>query len=131
VLIDVADVALGHITKMRWNDAGKWIWSEQAAHEPLIDTATFEQAQALRRARGAARRGPRRTSRPYCLRGLLFCGLCQRRMQGSWNNQAAYYRCMFLPAMAVTSAGGRLVKRAGSTGELSHHEEFVTEQVHP
>ena len=27
------------------------------------------------------------------LRGLLFCGVCTRRMQGSWNNGQAYYRC--------------------------------------
>jgi hypothetical protein len=33
------------------------------------------------------------TSRPYALRGLLSCGLCDRRMQGSWNNNQAYYRC--------------------------------------
>jgi site-specific DNA recombinase len=26
VLIDVQDVALGHTTKMRWNEAGKWIY---------------------------------------------------------------------------------------------------------
>jgi len=34
VLLDVADVALGHTTKMRWNEPGKWIWSERTAHEP-------------------------------------------------------------------------------------------------
>jgi hypothetical protein len=28
----------------------------------------------------------RRTRHPYQLRGLLFCGVCRRRMQGSWNN---------------------------------------------
>ena len=37
VLIDVDDVALGHATKQRWNEPGKWIWSEQPVHEPLID----------------------------------------------------------------------------------------------
>jgi site-specific DNA recombinase len=103
VLIDVADVALGHTTKMRWNEAGKWIWSEQTAHQPLIDMATFEQAQTLRRVRRTGQRGPRRTTRPYCLRGLLFCGICQRRMQGSWNNDAPYYRCMFLAQYAVAN----------------------------
>jgi hypothetical protein len=29
VLLDVDDVALGHVTKLRWNESGKWIWSEQ------------------------------------------------------------------------------------------------------
>lgn len=72
------------------------------AHEPLIDAATFEQAQALRRARGGTgQRAPRRTPRHYALRGLLYCGFCGRRMQGSWNNEAPYYRCVFLAQYAV------------------------------
>jgi len=29
VLIDLDDVALGHETRMRWNDEGAWIWSDQ------------------------------------------------------------------------------------------------------
>ncbi len=31
VLIDVHDVALGHTTKMRWNEQGKWIYCEEIA----------------------------------------------------------------------------------------------------
>jgi site-specific DNA recombinase len=34
VLIDVHDVALGHTTKMRWNDQHHWIFSEQPVHPP-------------------------------------------------------------------------------------------------
>jgi hypothetical protein len=75
-LLDVADVALGCTTVQRWNEQDDWIWSEQPAHEPLIDPATFEQAQALRRARGGTgQRAPRRTLRPYALRVMLYCGL--------------------------------------------------------
>ena len=97
VLLDVPDVALGHTTKMRWNEPGDWIWSERPMHEPLINVATFERAQALRRARSATlQRSPRPTPRPYTLRGLLYYGICGRKMQGSWNNGAAYYRCIFL-----------------------------------
>ncbi|MER6944469.1 zinc ribbon domain-containing protein [Nonomuraea sp. NPDC000554] len=33
---------------------------------------------------------------PYILRGVLFCGACERRMQGNWTNGAPYYRCGFL-----------------------------------
>jgi site-specific DNA recombinase len=102
VLLDVNDVALGHTTRQRWNQRADWIWSEQTVHEPLIDTATFEQAQALRSTRAAhAQCAPRRTPRPYTLRGLLYCGICDRRMQGSWNNDAAYYRCVFLSQYAA------------------------------
>lgn len=97
VLIDVEDVALGHMTKMRWNEPGNWIWSGRLVHEPLIDAEIFERAQAVRHARGAAdERSPRRTPRPYALRGLVRCGVCGRRMQGSWNNSKPHYRCVFL-----------------------------------
>ena len=94
VLIYVHDVALGHNTKMRWNDAGQWICSDQVVHPPIIGPDTFARAQAMLKAKTAsAERSPRRSPRPYSLRGLLFCGICGRRMQGSWNNDAAYYRC--------------------------------------
>jgi hypothetical protein len=29
VLIGVNDVGLGHTTKLRWNETGKWLWSEK------------------------------------------------------------------------------------------------------
>lgn len=97
VLIDVNDVALGHMTKLRWNDSDNWIWSQQAAHEALVEEETFAQVQALLSAPGSAKEGrkPRRTPRPYIFRGLLFCGICERRMQGSWNNDKPHYRCVF------------------------------------
>jgi site-specific DNA recombinase len=102
VLLDVEDVALGFTTRQRWNNQDQWIWSDRQVHEPLVDTATFEQAQALRRTRTTCQeRAPRPTPRPYLLRGLLFCGVCGRRMQGSWNNDAPYYRCMFLSQYAA------------------------------
>ncbi len=28
--LDVDDVAFGYVTKLRWNEPGKWIWSEWA-----------------------------------------------------------------------------------------------------
>jgi site-specific DNA recombinase len=97
VLIDVHDVAQGHMTKMRWNDEEQWIFSEEIVHPPIIDDETFQQAQRLLAAKNARKtnRRPRSTPRPYVLRGLLFCGICRRRMQGSWNNDQPYYRCTF------------------------------------
>jgi site-specific DNA recombinase len=105
VLIDVADVALGHTTKMRWNEAGKWIYSDQIAHPPVIDDETFRQAQQLLAAKNAREvdRRPRSSPRPYPLRGLLYCGICKRRMQGSWNNGQTYYRCTFPSQYARTN----------------------------
>ena len=51
-------------------------------------------AAPAKNARQVIRR-PRTSPRPYVLRGLLFCGICTRRMQGSWNNDQAYYRCTY------------------------------------
>jgi site-specific DNA recombinase len=105
VLLDVHDVALGHTTKMRWNDQGKWIYSEEIAHPPIIDDDTFRRAQELL----TARRGiqgphkPHRSKHAYALRGLLFCGVCGRRMQGHWANAAPYYRCRFPSEYALAN----------------------------
>lgn len=50
----------------------------RGAHPALVDRDTFERAQALLRARGAA--SGRRTDSPYLLSGLVYCGLCGRPM---------------------------------------------------
>lgn len=96
VLIDVEDVGLGHETKMRWNDKGEWVWSEQPVQHPLVSTDTFEAAQAIFGTRGASQtpRAPTQ-GRRYLLHGMMRCGLCSRRMSGQWNHGRAYYRCRF------------------------------------
>src|SRR5262249_41938175 len=105
VLIDVHDVALGHTTKMRWNDRDKWIYSDEITHPPIIDDDTFGQAQVLLAAKNTRQvvRRPRSSPRPYVLRGLLYCGICDRRMQGTWNNEQTYYRCMFPAQYALAN----------------------------
>ena len=96
VLVDVEDVAAGSRTLLRWNDEEAWVRSPGLAHEPLIAPELFESARARRAANGRTTiRKPRRTARPYLLRGLLRCGLCDRKMQGSWNHGQAYYRCRY------------------------------------
>jgi site-specific DNA recombinase len=93
VLIDLEDVALGHKTKLRWNEQDHWVWSAEIAHEPIIDAETFTRASSIAGA-GAARsaRTVSRRRNPYLLRGLVRCGVCGRRMQGSWNHGRAHYR---------------------------------------
>lgn len=97
VLLDVEDVAAGHRSLMRWNDEDRWIRSPDAAHEALISAGLFEAAQARRKAnsRPGTPRSGRRTRHPYLLRGLLRCGLCDRRMQGTWNHGRPHYRCRY------------------------------------
>ncbi|WP_253883101.1 recombinase family protein [Actinomadura rupiterrae] len=105
VLIDIEDVALGTMTKMRWNDKGSWVWSDRGAHEPLVSISDFERVQAefAKRARGSYQQKPKQTRRPYCYRGRLKCGYCNRKMQGNWNNDQAYYRCRIRAEYALVN----------------------------
>ena len=104
VLIDVEDVALGHASKLRWNHESEWVWSDELAHEPIIDPETFARAQA--HVQAGSNREVRRTSRrvnPYLLRGLVTCGLCGRRMQGSTSHGTARYRCKLAAEYALAN----------------------------
>jgi site-specific DNA recombinase len=95
VLVDVDDVALGHQTKMRWNDRSEWIWSPELMHEPLVTREQFEAAQDLF---GTRKHHPPHVpaeGRHYLLSGLMHCNICGRRMQGQWTRGKAYYRCKY------------------------------------
>ena len=99
VLLDVDEVALGYETRMRWNDPTTWIWSDADAHEPLITVEQFEAAQAVAadhgRIRGSTKEVHQRVRHPHVLRGLLYCGLCGRRMQAQRSHDQTYYRCRY------------------------------------
>ncbi|MFI7246489.1 recombinase family protein [Streptomyces qinglanensis] len=106
VLLDIDDVTLGHRTQLTWNPHDKWIWSAEPVHEPLVPMADFQNAQARQERRrntaGVERKvGP--TKRSYALRGLLRCGLCDRKMQGNYNRGLPHYRCRY-PAEYAHSA---------------------------
>lgn len=106
VLVDVEDVALGHDTKLRWNDRAEWVWSRDVTHEPLITAERFAAVQGHlgMGANRPATRKARSAQRSYLLRGLLFCGICGRRMQGQWNHGRAHYRCRFPNEYALANA---------------------------
>ncbi|WP_218671136.1 zinc ribbon domain-containing protein [Microbispora sp. GKU 823] len=93
------------MTKQRWNSRDQWVWSDRLTHEPLVNPEDFEQAQAIlaSRGRGPTAHRPHPTRRPYALRGVLFCGYCDRRMQGNWNNDQAYYRCRYPAEYALAN----------------------------
>jgi site-specific DNA recombinase len=95
VLISVDDVALGHETKLRWNDSGDWVWSGAVVHEPLVSVEDFERAQAMFSAKKRATRRTPKEGRQYVLAGLVHCLPCKRMMQGQWNHGRAYYRCRY------------------------------------
>jgi hypothetical protein len=149
VLLDVHDVALGHTTKMRWNQAGQWVYSDEIVHPPIITTDAFGQVQDIlaARGRGSAQHKPHRTTRAYAFAGSIFCSLCQRRMQGQWVNQAPYYRCRFAAEYALANkvdhprnvyvredAFGAEVHDwlAGlfAPGQLQHTIDLITEAQH-
>ena len=90
---------------LRWNQAGSWIYSDKIVHPPVISTEVFGQAQDVlaARGRGPCRHKPHATPRSYAFGGAVFCGVCQRRMQGQWINQAPYYRCRFPAEYALAN----------------------------
>ena len=89
-------LALGHAARMRWNPADRRITSERDVNPVIIEHEQFEQAQTILAGRGSRTpHKPHRRPRAYALRGVLLCGLCDRRMTGNWNNHQAYYRCRF------------------------------------
>ncbi len=95
VLVDVDDVGLGHVTKMRWNDADEWITSAEVTHEALVTRELFDSVQSMFGTRkGPSTRTPR-AGRHYLLAGRIRCAACGRRMPGQWNHGRAYYRCKF------------------------------------
>jgi Recombinase len=105
VLHDINDVTLGHTTKMRWNEAGQWIYSDEIVHPPVINDETFKNAQDVLagRGRGPCQHRPHDVRRAYAFGGSIFCAVCRRRMQGQWINQASYYRCRFPAEYALAN----------------------------
>jgi len=65
---------------------------------------TFECAQQIFAAAGRGRaRQLINVPRSYALRGLMFCGVCDRRIQGQWNHGHARYRCRFPDEYALAN----------------------------
>ena len=104
-LIDVEDVAAGCETKLRWNDRSSWIWSTERTHEALVPSEDFARAAEIASA-GMHRPSPlkgRATARHYVLSGLVYCGVCGRRMQGTFAHGTARYRCKFPAEYALAN----------------------------
>ena len=106
VLLDVNDVALGHTSIMRWNPTSRWIVSKEVVHEPLVSDEVFElvQQQLARRARsGTHPRKPYRSRHPYVFKSMIYCAICQRRMQAHQAHGSAYYRCRYAQEYALAN----------------------------
>jgi hypothetical protein len=121
MLLDPDDVAAGRVVRFRRSAPERIVRSRQQAHPVIVSVETFAQAQLMRRSRsaggmrGIAKLERTRTagSRPYLLRGMVRCGLCERRMQGSTiRKYDTYYRCLartLAPGSAVLADHPRTV----------------------
>ena len=94
VLLDEHNVALGHTSKLRWNDQADWIHSHEPTHTALVTTELFEQAQDIIASASRPTTGNRRTPNPYLLKGMVRCSICNRKMQGNQLRGDLHYRCV-------------------------------------
>lgn len=106
ILLDVNDVAAGHQTIQRWNSESEWVWSSEPSHEALVSRESFDQVQALIGSRTHTRkeRKGRSNARTYLLRSRLVCAICNRKLQGAWNHDQAYYRCRYASEYATAGS---------------------------
>jgi DNA invertase Pin-like site-specific DNA recombinase len=85
----------------------QWIWSPTPVHPPLVDRATWGEAQKTGEQRGNVRDPETPTSQPgrrYIMRSRIRCRICQRRMCGIYRPATGtgtiyiYYKCPHDPA---------------------------------
>jgi site-specific DNA recombinase len=104
-LYDLDDVAAGYITRQRWAKPEQWVYGPDNAHPALIDQELWDAVRARfalrsqRAQRGA--RSPKTTTTPYMLRGLVHCGICERKMQGNKAHGTLRYRCITTQTRAL------------------------------
>jgi site-specific DNA recombinase len=97
ILVDVEDVAQGHLSRMRWNHDSDWIWSTEQTHEAIISSEDFAKAQS-QMAAGSHRPTSfktRKVNRVYVLSGRMQCALCGHRMPDNFSHDAHHYGCKF------------------------------------
>jgi DNA invertase Pin-like site-specific DNA recombinase len=83
-LVDPDDVSAGNVSRLRWQPRQEWITGDPDAHPALVDDELFDAAALARQRRRPQVTRHRRSQRQYALRGLLVCGICERRMQATW-----------------------------------------------
>jgi hypothetical protein len=85
-LLDENNLALGFTQHVHRTTPDQWVISVRLAHEALVSEEHFVAVQEID--------SPRPDQvHPYRYTGLLRCGQCARRMEGTWNNGGAAYRC--------------------------------------
>jgi site-specific DNA recombinase len=97
-LVDPTDASAGTVVRFKRSAPERVVSCTDPSHEGLIAVEDFERVQAtLNRSTStssAVPRSPRTSTTPYLLRGLLHCGFCVRKMEGSRTRKTdIYYRC--------------------------------------
>jgi site-specific DNA recombinase len=95
----------------------QWVWSAVAVHDPIVPKELFDAVEERARRNeiqitdapaAYPQRRARRDGRLYVLRGRVRCAMCGRRMEGTHQRHANWYRCRFEAnrgAVAATVAG--------------------------
>jgi DNA invertase Pin-like site-specific DNA recombinase len=107
-LLDPDDVAAGNRTRLRWRPEDQWIRPEIKTHAALIGDDLFVAARGRLASTRPGTRKPRSSTHAYPLRGILFCSICGRRMEGTWRKAKTgeagrvLYRCALRRNRALT-----------------------------
>lgn len=98
-LIDPDDVAAGLRTRLQWRPEDEWVRPTEQTHAALVSVDLFLTVRGRLASGQRGVRKPRASTHSYMLRGLIFCGVCGRRMEGAWRPNRAHdtgrvlYRC--------------------------------------
>lgn len=108
-LVDPTDASAGTLLRFQRSAPERVVSSKDPSHDALISIEDFRRVQAtLDRSTSAAQaapRSPRTSTTPYLLRGLLHCGICGRKMEGSRTRATdIYYRCRVRDTVPGTPA---------------------------
>jgi len=103
----------------------------QAAHEALVDRATFQRVQAILATRAGDHAIAQWEASPYLLSGLLRCGLCGHHMVGTAakSGQYLYYTCQQYHQEAKGACPGvRIPKRKIEELVLAQSRELILDE---
>jgi site-specific DNA recombinase len=139
VLLDPDQPALGHVTRMRWQDRSEWLTAATATHKALVDERTWHRVQQLIESNGRASSptrttgGASRRSAPSRnpLAGLIVCGLCGKKLQGSHTRGLAFYRCRIGAGYPVGPAGHPPTLAVREDRLLPHLDAWLAELFAP
>jgi site-specific DNA recombinase len=107
-LLDPEDVAAGNRTHLRWRPEEEWIRPELKTHPALIEADLYAAARGRLASPEPRVRKARSSAHAYPLRGILFCSICGRRMEGTWRKAKTgetgrvLYRCAVRRNRALT-----------------------------